>query len=149
MAHSIEDDLVVSIEIKIERISQQLYLIIERCVEQRWIVRVYSYRYSCGVEVGQWMLGYARVDSQSHITRRAYLQGDALLDKVGNKRWILDCPDAMPETLSTQYLYSSPDASRSNCLSRMRNAVQSSFTGFLKPCCILLRWMSNLGSTES
>src|SRR6266566_1068857 len=142
MAHSIEDYLIDRSEVKLERVIQQFYLVIQCRVEQRWIVRVYSYRYSCAMEEGQWMLSYARVDSQSHITRWAYLQGNALLDKVGNKRWVLDRPHAMPETFCTQFLYSSPDTSRSNCLSSMRNAVQSSFTGFLKPCYILLRWMS-------
>src|SRR5438876_11377329 len=55
----------------------------------------------------------------------------------------------MPKSLSAQYPYCSPDTTRPNCFTCMWCALQSCFTGFLKPFCIFFGWIANLSSTKS
>src|SRR5260370_9087076 len=148
MTHSIQQDLIDLIQVKIEGIGQQLYLVVERGIEQGWIVRVDGHRHPGSVEARQGMLSIVCKTSYSHVTRWAYLQRDALLGEISHERCILNRPHAMPYALGAQCPQSSPYAGRPGGFSRVRYTVQSCSPRLLKPPGELFRWVVYFSSTH-
>src|SRR5258708_40180598 len=133
MTHSIQQDLIDLIQVKIKGIGQQLYLVVECRIEQGWIVRVDGHRYPGSVEARQGMLSIVCITSHPHVTRWAYLQRDALLSEIGHERCILNRPHTMPYALGTQCPQSSPYAGRTGGFSPVRHTVPSCPPRPLKP----------------
>src|SRR5258708_9356807 len=148
MAHTIQHNLIDFLEIELERINQQFYLVIKCRVEQRWIIRVHRYRYSRFMEARKWMLSKVSVDTKPQVTRWAYRKGSVLFGEVSNERGILNCPYAVSYTLGSQRLQGSPYTNRTNGFSCVRYTVQTCSPCRLKPPSEFFGWIAYLRSAK-